>query len=141
MHRTDDSQTRQKLKEAYEAEFTATIERAAKQIILAKHGRRLLQLLDDTPVVPGDMHPTYHHAQQARQILNDAEDDLRDWTPEQDFVSTQVGSESNSKDKESLHDEDAKVVAGSVTRAKYGSADEASIISNGAKQTESVAGV
>ncbi|KAF9880040.1 sphingolipid long chain base-responsive protein LSP1 [Colletotrichum karsti] len=131
--------TRQKLKEAYEAEFTATIERAAKQIILAKHGRRLLQLLDDTPVVPGDMHPTYHHAQQARQILNDAEDDLRDWTPEQDFVTTQVGSDSQSKGRETFHDEDAKIVAGSVPGAKRRSVDGASTSSNGTKQTESVA--
>jgi hypothetical protein len=80
-------QTRQKLKEAYEAEFAATIERAEKQIILAKHGRRLLKLLDDTPVVPGDARPAYPHGQQARQILNDAEDDLRDWRPELDEFS------------------------------------------------------
>lgn len=73
------AQTRQKLKEAYAAEFAATIERAEKQIILAKHGRRLLHLLDDTPVVPGDLRPSYAHGAQARQILNDAEDDLRDW--------------------------------------------------------------
>ncbi|KAK4458002.1 Eisosome component PIL1/LSP1 [Cladorrhinum samala] len=71
--------TRQKLKEAYTAEFLATIERADKQIILARHGLRLLQLLDDTPVVPGDVRPAYSNASQARQILNDAEDDLRDW--------------------------------------------------------------
>ncbi|KAK4162562.1 Eisosome component PIL1/LSP1 [Cladorrhinum sp. PSN259] len=71
--------TRQKLKEAYAAEFIATIERAEKQAILARHGLRLLQLLDDTPVVPGDVRPAYPHASQARQILNDAEDDLRDW--------------------------------------------------------------
>ncbi|KAK3335744.1 Eisosome component PIL1/LSP1 [Cercophora scortea] len=71
--------TRQKLKEAYQAEFMATIERADKQIILARHGLRLLQLLDDTPVVPGDTRAGYPHASQARQILNDAEDDLRDW--------------------------------------------------------------
>ncbi|KAK3181454.1 hypothetical protein K4F52_007316 [Lecanicillium sp. MT-2017a] len=76
--------TRQKLKEAYEAEFAATIERAEKQIILAKHGRRLLHLLDDTPVVPGDTRPAYDNAAQARQVLNDAEDDLRDWRAEPD---------------------------------------------------------
>ncbi|OAA73271.1 sphingolipid long chain base-responsive protein PIL1 [Cordyceps fumosorosea ARSEF 2679] len=81
--------TRQKLKEAYEAEFAATIERAEKQIILAKHGRRLLQLLDDTPVVPGDAKPVYHHASQARQVLNDAEDDLRDWQPEADHYTAE----------------------------------------------------
>jgi hypothetical protein len=73
------TKTRQKLKEAYTVEFLATIERADKQIILARHGLRLLQLLDDNPVVPGDVRPAYTHSSQARQILNDAEDDLRDW--------------------------------------------------------------
>lgn len=74
-------QTRQKLKEAYDLHFAATIERAEKQIMLARHGRRLLNLLDDTPVVPGDTRPAFEHASQARQILNDAEEDLREWTP------------------------------------------------------------
>ena len=49
--------------------------------MLARHGRRLLNLVDDTPVVPGDTRPSFQHAHQARQILNDAEEDLRDWTP------------------------------------------------------------
>jgi hypothetical protein len=69
------------MKEAYAAEFAATIERAEKQIILARHGRRLLNLLNDTPVVPGDIRPAFEHTSQARQILNDAEDDLKDWQP------------------------------------------------------------
>ncbi|KAK0514972.1 hypothetical protein JMJ35_002351 [Cladonia borealis] len=73
--------TRQKLKEAYDMHFAATIERAEKQIMLARHGRRLLNLLDDTPVVPGDTRPAFEHGSQARQILNDAEEDLRDWAP------------------------------------------------------------
>lgn len=74
-------QTRQKLKEAYDIHFAATIERAEKQILLARHGRRLLNLLDDTPVVPGDTRPAFEHGSQARQVLNDAEEDLREWTP------------------------------------------------------------
>lgn len=76
--------TRQKLKEAYAAEFAATIERAEKQIILAKHGRRLLELLDDTPVVPGDTRVAYDAGPQARQILDDCDDDLKDWRPDYD---------------------------------------------------------
>jgi hypothetical protein len=83
---TDRRQTRQKLKEAYTVEFLATIERAEKQAILARHGLRLLQLLDDTPVVPGDVRPPYAHASQARQILNDAEDDLREWRLDAGFM-------------------------------------------------------
>ncbi|KAI9868661.1 MAG: hypothetical protein M1813_004511 [Trichoglossum hirsutum] len=73
--------TRQKLKEAYDMHFAATIERAEKQIILARHGRRLLNLLDDTPVVPGDARPAFEYERQARQILNDAEEELREWQP------------------------------------------------------------
>jgi len=49
---------------------------------------RLLKLLDDTPVVPGDVRPAYEGGAQARQILNDAEDDLRDWRP--DVVEEEV---------------------------------------------------
>jgi hypothetical protein len=82
------SKTRQKLKEAYATEFAATIERAEKHIILARHGRRLLNLLDDTPVVPGDTRPAYEHGNAARQILNDAEDDLREWQPELEDVGS-----------------------------------------------------
>ncbi|KJZ72586.1 hypothetical protein HIM_07945 [Hirsutella minnesotensis 3608] len=97
--------TRQKFKEAYEAEFAATIERAEKQIILAKHGRRLLALLDDTPVVPGDERQRFPHGQQARQILNDCEDDLRDWQPDHDTYLDATNSPEGSfkgKDKERL---------------------------------------
>ncbi|KAM3066350.1 hypothetical protein ACMFMG_003141 [Clarireedia jacksonii] len=71
--------TRKKMKEAYNAEFLATIERAEKQILLANHGRRLLHLLDDTPIVPGNARPEYANAEYARGVLNDAEDDLREW--------------------------------------------------------------
>lgn len=49
--------------------------------MLARHGRRLLNLVDDTPVVPGDTRPPFQQAHQARQVLNDAEEDLREWAP------------------------------------------------------------
>lgn len=101
--------TRQKLKEAYEAEFAATIERAEKQIILAKHGRRLLALLDDTPVVPGDDRQPYAYAQQARQVLNDCEDDLRDWQPDQEGYTLE--EQGSAKGKEKVADEGAAVKA------------------------------
>ena len=81
-------QTRQKLKEAYDVHFAATIERAEKQIMLARHGRRLVNLLDDTPVVPGDTRPAFEHAAQARQVLNDAEEDLREWAPNLEPVNS-----------------------------------------------------
>ena len=48
---------------------------------IAKHGRRLLNLLDDTPLVPGDTRPIYDGEPAGRQVLTDAEMDLREWTP------------------------------------------------------------
>lgn len=103
---TNKKQTRQKLKEAYTAEFLATIERAEKQIILARHGLRLLSLLDDTPIVPGDSQIPYTQGGQARQILNDAEDDLRDWRPTTTATSVTTGAGTGA----GVTDEDAKYV-------------------------------
>lgn len=74
--------TRQKFKEAYDVHFAAVIERAEKQILLARQARRMLMILDDTPIVPGDAHPAYNGTEQAREILNDAEADLREWRPQ-----------------------------------------------------------
>lgn len=72
-------QTRQKLKEAYDVHLAAVIERAEKQAILARHSRRLLNFIDDSPVVPGDARQAYEHEFEARQVLEDAENDLRGW--------------------------------------------------------------
>ncbi|KAI3342646.1 Eisosome component PIL1-domain-containing protein [Ustulina deusta] len=84
--------TRKKLREAYDAEFAAVIERSEKQIILAKHGKRLLSLLDDSPVTPGDARKVYDQGGAARQVLNDAEDDLKSWERNQDngFIGHEV---------------------------------------------------
>ncbi|KAI9808405.1 MAG: hypothetical protein M1826_004169 [Phylliscum demangeonii] len=84
--------TRQKLKAAYDHHFAAVVERAEKQALLARHGRRLLNLLDDTPLVPGDSRPAFEHAGEARQILNEAEDDLRDWQPDLEPVTTSAAA-------------------------------------------------
>ncbi|KAI9733913.1 MAG: hypothetical protein M1834_002568 [Cirrosporium novae-zelandiae] len=84
--------TRQKLKEAYDVQLQAIIERAEKQIILARHGRRLLNLLDDKPVVPGDFRPAFDNGSEARQILNDAEEDLRSWEPNFEPIQSNAGN-------------------------------------------------
>lgn len=68
------------------------IERAEKQIILAKHGQRLLALLDDSPITPGDARRVYEQGGAARQVLNDAEDDLKTWETNrgQDLVGNEA---------------------------------------------------
>jgi len=83
--------TRQKVKEAYDVHFAATIERAEKQVVLARYGRRLLNLLDDTPVVPGDVRQPFPHSDEARQILADAEQELQAWQPNLEPIHSSAG--------------------------------------------------
>ncbi|GKZ38583.1 hypothetical protein AbraIFM66950_010892 [Aspergillus brasiliensis] len=71
--------TRSKLKEALDIHTAAVIERNEKQILLARHARRVLEQLDDTPVVPGDSPHEYDRTSTTRQILEEAENDLRSW--------------------------------------------------------------
>ncbi|QRC95488.1 hypothetical protein JI435_031720 [Parastagonospora nodorum SN15] len=83
--------TRQKFKEAYDQNFAATIERAEKQIILAKHARRLLNMVDDTPIVPGDTHPAFAEVEAARQVLTDAESDLQSYRLDVEPITSNAG--------------------------------------------------
>jgi len=83
--------TRQKFKEAYDIHTAAVIERAEKQIMLAKHARQLIEMLDDTPVVPGDAHQPFAHAEAARDVLNEAEDELRMWEPSVAPIQSNAG--------------------------------------------------
>jgi len=73
--------TRTKFREAYQVHLAAVLERSEKQALLAKQAQRLILLLDDTPVVPGEDHRPFQGNEEARVILNDAEAELRDWTP------------------------------------------------------------
>jgi len=73
--------TRQKLREAYTIHLAALLERSEKQALLAKQAQRLIVLLDDTATVPGEERKAFTGAEEARRVLNDAEDELRSWTP------------------------------------------------------------
>lgn len=83
--------TRQKFKEAYDLHTAAIIERAEKQIMLATQARRLVNLLDDTPIVPGEERPAYANSEVAREVLNDAEAGLRGWSGNYAPIESQAG--------------------------------------------------
>ncbi|GFF22623.1 sphingolipid long chain base-responsive protein PIL1 [Aspergillus udagawae] len=83
--------TRLKLKEAFDVHLAAVIERGEKQILLARHARRLLNHLDDTPIVPGDSRHPYEHADAAKQILEAAENDLKAWESTVEPIHTSAG--------------------------------------------------
>lgn len=45
-------------------------------------------MLDDTPVVPGDVRQPFANANEARQILNEAEVELQGWHPDLEPIHT-----------------------------------------------------
>ncbi|PYI19961.1 hypothetical protein BO99DRAFT_383412 [Aspergillus violaceofuscus CBS 115571] len=83
--------TRSKFKEAYDIHLAAVIERGEKQILLARHARRLLNHLDDTPVVPGDSPREYDQISATRQVIEDAENELRAWESSAEPIHTSAG--------------------------------------------------
>jgi hypothetical protein len=68
------------------------IERSEKQTILARHARRLLHFVDDTPIVPGDQRRAYEHKDDARNVLEDAENDLRSWVRSVEPIPSSAGN-------------------------------------------------
>jgi len=125
--------TRQKLKEAYLIHTSAIIERSEKQALLARQARRVLALLYDTPIVPGEAHQPFDGAEQLRQILMEAEDELRAWKPTWDYEGDRpaegvggVGSDGAQAQMERLNiaetAEQSRPAAANVERAATGSA-------------------
>lgn len=51
--------TREKLKAAFTYQFDALREHSEKLALIAGYGKHLLQLVDDTPVTPGETRPAY----------------------------------------------------------------------------------
>ncbi|KKK17389.1 hypothetical protein AOCH_002026 [Aspergillus ochraceoroseus] len=84
--------TRQRFKEAFDVHLAAVIERGEKQILLAQHARRLLNCLDDTPVIPGDQPKEYDRGDEAKQIIEDAEKDIRGWESTVEPVEIAAGT-------------------------------------------------
>jgi len=84
--------TRQKFKEAFDIHTAAVIERAEKQIILAKAARQILNHLDDTPVVPGQEHQTFEHGDALREILNETDGHIKNHNLDIDPVHSSAGS-------------------------------------------------
>ncbi|SMN22712.1 similar to Saccharomyces cerevisiae YPL004C LSP1 Primary component of eisosomes [Maudiozyma saulgeensis] len=72
--------TREKLKAAYNYQFDSMREMAEKFALVAGYGKALLELLDDAPVTPGEIRPTYDGYDASRQIIMDAEAALEAWT-------------------------------------------------------------
>ncbi|KAH3672158.1 hypothetical protein WICPIJ_010113 [Wickerhamomyces pijperi] len=78
--------TREKLKIAFNYQFDSLREHSEKLALIAGYGKALLELLDDSPVTPGETRPAYDGYEASKQIIIDAENALASWTLDQAVV-------------------------------------------------------
>jgi len=72
--------TREKLKTAFNYQFDSIREHSEKIALIAGYGKALLELLDESPVTPGETRPAYDGYDASKQIIIDAENALASWT-------------------------------------------------------------
>lgn len=82
--------TREKLKAAFNYQFDAMREHSEKLALIAGYGKHLLDLIDDTPVTPGEARPAYDSYDVSKQIIVDCENALSDWTLDTASVRSQL---------------------------------------------------
>ena len=84
--------TREKIKAAYAYHFDAMREHSEKVAIIAGYGKHLLELIDDTPVTPGETRPAYDGYEASKAIIQDCEDSLTNWVAQNAAVSSKLST-------------------------------------------------
>ncbi|CAJ2500087.1 Uu.00g029400.m01.CDS01 [Anthostomella pinea] len=84
--------TREKIKAAYTYQFDALREHSEKVAIIAGFGKHLLELIDDTPVTPGETRAAYDGYEASKAIIQDCEDALTNWVTSNAAVSSKLST-------------------------------------------------
>jgi len=84
--------TREKLKAAFTYQFDALREHSEKMAIVAGYGKHLLELIDDTPVTPGETRNAYDGYEASKAIIQDCEDSLTNWVEQNAAVSSSLST-------------------------------------------------
>jgi hypothetical protein len=84
--------TREKLKAAFTYQFDALKEHCEKLAIIAGFGKHLLELIDDTPVTPGETRNAYDGYEASKAIIQDCEDALTNWVAQNAAVKPQLST-------------------------------------------------
>ena len=84
--------TREKIKAAYVYQLDALKEHCEKVAIIAGYGKHLLELIDDTPVTPGETRPAYDGYEASKAIIQDCEDALTSWITANSAVSSKLST-------------------------------------------------
>ncbi|KAK2742862.1 Eisosome core component [Onygenales sp. PD_40] len=86
--------TREKVKAAFAYQFDALREHCEKLAMIAGYGKHLLELIDDTPVTPGETRNAYDGYDASRAIIQDCEDALTNWVSSNAAVSSKLSTRS-----------------------------------------------
>jgi hypothetical protein len=84
--------TREKIKAAYTYQFDALREHSEKVAIIAGYGKHLLDLIDDTPVTPGETRAAYDGYEASKAIIQDCETSLTNWVTANAAVSSKLST-------------------------------------------------
>ncbi|KAL2214191.1 putative sphingolipid long chain base sensory protein [Sarocladium strictum] len=84
--------TREKLKAAYTYQFDVLREHCEKVAIIAGYGKHLLELIDDSPVSPGETEPVYDGYEASKAIMEDCDSALTDWVRSNAAVSSELST-------------------------------------------------
>ncbi|KAI9656252.1 MAG: Eisosome core component [Bathelium mastoideum] len=84
--------TREKLKAAFTYQFDALREHSEKLAIIAGFGKHLLELVDDTPVTPGETRNAYDGYEASKAIIQDCEDALTNWVEQNAAVKSNLST-------------------------------------------------
>ena len=66
----------------------------SKLAIIAGYGKHLLELIDDTPVTPGETRQAYDGYEASKAIIQDCEDALTNWVSQNASVSSKLSQRS-----------------------------------------------
>ncbi|KAJ5888298.1 Cell wall integrity signaling protein Lsp1/Pil1 [Penicillium taxi] len=86
--------TREKVKAAFQYQFDALREHCEKVAIIAGYGKHLLDLIDDTPVTPGETRYAYDGYDASKAIIQDCEDALSNWVSSKAVVKSSLSTRS-----------------------------------------------
>lgn len=98
--------TREKLKIAFNYQFDSMREHSEKIALIAGYGKALLELLDESPVTPGETRAAYDGFEASKQIIIDAENALATWTFDCAVVKPTLSFAARDEEDEEEEDED-----------------------------------
>lgn len=84
--------TREKIKAAYSYQFDALREHCEKVAMISGYGKHLLDLIDDTPVQPGEIRRAYDGYEASRAVVQDCENALTNWVSANAAVTSKLST-------------------------------------------------